>query len=191
MLLDKIKQEIRSHQSNHWARKIGYEPIYTASHTAKILIVGQAPGKKAQESGVPWNDVSGNTLRQWLGISMGVFYDDSKIALLPMDFYYPGKSTHGDLPPRKDFAPVWHPKLIAEMPEIELTILIGQYAQNYYLGKTIKSNLTETIRAYKEYLPIYLPLVHPSPLNFRWRAKNPWFEKEVIPDVKQIVSKIL
>lgn len=191
MSLDKIKLEIHSHQSNNWAHKIGYEPIYTASKTAKILIVGQAPGKKAQESGIPWNDVSGDTLREWLGINKVLFYDDSKIALLPMDFYYPGKGAHGDLPPRKDFAPMWHLKLLAEMPDISLTILIGQYAQNDYLGKNMKSNLTETVKAYRQYLPKYLPLVHPSPLNFRWRAKNPWFEREVIPDVKQIVSKII
>lgn len=191
MVLDKIKQEIRNHPSNSWALKIGYDPIYTTTKTAKILIVGQAPGKKAQESGKPWNDLSGDTLRDWLGLSKVVFYDESIVALLPMDFYYPGKDTHGDLPPRKDFAPTWHPKIISQIQNIKITILIGQYAQNYYLGKNAKNNLTETVKAYRQYLPKYFPLVHPSPLNFRWQAKNPWFKNNVLTQLKKFVVKAL
>lgn len=191
MSLEKIKQDISKHPSNAWALKLGYKPIYSASKTAKILIVGQAPGKNAQESGVPWNDLSGDTLRSWLGISRQVFYDDSKVALLPMDFYYPGKGDHGDLPPRKNFAAIWHPKILSLMPNIKLTILIGLYAQNYYLGRNKKSNLTETVKSYKDYIPNYFPLVHPSPLNFRWQAKNPWFKNNVLTELKKFVVKAL
>lgn len=168
----------------------GYAPLYTAGTKAKIAIIGQAPGSRAQESMKPWNDASGIMLRKWLGVSDEEFYDPNIIALIPMDFYYPGKAAHGDLPPRKGFAEKWHPKLFEAMPNVQLIILIGAYAQKYYLGKTAKSNLTETVRAYKEYLPDYFPLVHPSPLNFRWRAKNPWFELEVVPELARYVRSI-
>ena len=169
----------------------GYTPVYTAGAKAKIVIVGQAPGTKAQASMKPWNDASGILLRKWLGVTDEVFYDPDIIALIPMDFYYPGKGTHGDLPPRKGFAEKWHPELLKHMPHVELIILIGAYSQKYYLAKDAKRNLTETVLAYKQYLPMYFPLVHPSPLNFRWRAKNPWFEVEVVPELHSIVHKIL
>lgn len=168
-----------------------YVPVYTASSQAKIMIVGQAPGSKAQASMTPWNDVSGVLLRKWLGVTDDQFYDPDVFALVPMDFYYPGKGKHGDLPPRKGFAEKWHPQLMELMPNIELTILIGAYAQKYYLGKNAKVNLTETVRSYEEYLSEYFPLVHPSPLNFRWRAKNPWFEVEVVPVLHKKVQNIL
>jgi uracil-DNA glycosylase len=169
----------------------GYAPVYTAGAKAKIVIVGQAPGTKAQASMKPWNDASGILLRKWLGVTDEVFYDPDIIALIPMDFYYPGKGVHGDLPPRKGFAEKWHPELLKHMPHVELIILIGAYSQKYYLAKDAKRNLTETVLAYKQYLPMYFPLVHPSPLNFRWRAKNPWFEVEVVPELHDVVHKIL
>lgn len=169
----------------------GYVPVYTAGPNAKIVIVGQAPGRKAQASLKPWNDVSGVLLRQWLGISDEQFYDPNVIALVPMDFYYPGKGAHGDLPPRKGFAEKWHPQLLSAMPNVQLIILVGAYSQKYYLGKTAKSNLTNTVLAYEEFLPTYFPLVHPSPLNFRWRSKNPWFEREVVPEMRALVHSIL
>lgn len=128
-----------------------------------------------------WDDPSGVTLRTWLGVTDEQFYDPGLFALLPMDFYYPGPGASGDLPPRKDFAPRWHPRILAELTELRLTILIGGYAQKYYLRGRAKPNLTQTVQAYREYLPAILPLVHPSPLNFRWQAKNPWFALDVLP----------
>lgn len=169
----------------------GYEPVYTAGPNAKIVIVGQAPGSKAQASRKPWNDVSGILLRKWLGVTDEQFYDPDIFALIPMDFFYPGKGVHGDLPPRKGFAEKWHPLLLAKMPNVQLIILIGAYSQKYYLGKNAKVNLTKTVWSYKEYLPTYFPLVHPSPLNFRWRAINPWFEQEVVPELEKHVHNIL
>jgi uracil-DNA glycosylase len=191
MPFKRIAKSIVNDPSNAWAKKLGYEPIFTASEQSKIVIIGQAPGRITQESGIPWDDPSGITLREWLAVTDEEFYDDTKIALMPMDFYFPGKGKTGDLPPRKEFADTWHPQLLAAMPNIELTILIGQYAQKYYLGKQAKRNLTENVRAYKEYLPTYLPLVHSSPLTFRWRKQNPWFVSDVIPDVQKIVRGIL
>lgn len=186
-----IYQQIIGDPMNVEMLNKGYAPVYRASAQAKIVIVGQAPGRKAQDGGVPWGDVSGVTLRKWLGVSDEQFYDPSLFALIPMDFYYPGKGAHGDLPPRKGFAAKWHPRLLALMPEVELIILIGNYAQRYYLGNRMKENLTQTIHARDEYLPIYFPLVHPSPLNFRWRAINPWFEMEVVPELQAIIKRIL
>ena len=191
MTLSELRKEIINHPSNAWAKKKGYDPVYTASRNSRIVIIGQAPGKKAQESHVPWNDTSGDTLRSWLGLTKKEFYNKSNIALIPMDFYFPGKGKGGDLPPRKDFANTWHQKILTEMPHVKLTLLFGQYAQKHYLGDTMKRNLTETVRHYKEYLPTYIPLVHPSPLTARWRAKNTWFEKEVVPFVRKRVSAIV
>jgi uracil-DNA glycosylase len=187
----RLHRVIVAHPDNlHFTRR-GWAPEYTASATSRILIVGQAPGRKAQESGVPWNDASGDNLRRWLDVTRDEFYDASRIALVPMDFYYPGKGPSGDLPPRPGFAPLWHPRLLALMPRIRLTILIGQYAQRYYLGDTLKRNLTETVRAFRSYLPGRLPLVHPSPLTFRWLAKNPWFAARVLPVLRRRVRAIL
>ncbi|MGH3760236.1 uracil-DNA glycosylase family protein [Actinophytocola sp.] len=189
--LDRIRAEIVEHESNAWARELGYEPIYSVTPGARIALIGQAPGRKAQESGVPWNDASGVKLRTWLGVDDERFYDPSLFAILPMDFYYPGKGTSGDLPPRKDFADLWHKRILAELGDLGLTILVGGYAQKYYLGNRIKPSLTETVRAYAEYLPSMIPLVHPSPLNFRWQAKNPWFEAEVVPALRSLVTKAI
>lgn len=186
-----IRQAIIDDPMNAAYRQGGYEPLYTAGAGAKIVIIGQAPGGRAQESRRPWLDASGEKLRDWLGVSEGQFYDPDIIALLPMDFYYPGKGAHGDLPPRAGFADKWHPRLLALMPGVELTILIGAYATKHYLGAEAKRNLTETVRAYSDYLPQYFPLVHPSPLNFRWQAKQPWFEKEVVPKLRRRVADIL
>lgn len=169
----------------------GYEPIYTASARSRIIIVGQAPGRKAQDSHKPWNDASGIMLRTWLGVSDEQFYDPDLFALIPMDFYYPGKGAHGDLPPRKGFAAKWHPLLREHMPDVQLTILVGAYSQKYYLGARAGRTLTETVRSYAEYAPEFFPLVHPSPLNFRWRAKNPWFEVEVVPELRSLVHAVL
>lgn len=189
--LDRIRAEIAAHESNAWARDLGYEPLYAAAPGARIALVGQAPGRKAQESGLPWNDASGVRLRGWLGVDRDQFYDPDLFAVIPMDFYYPGKGPSGDLPPRKDFAALWHPRILAELPDIRLTLLVGGYAQKYYLGARAKPTLTETVRAYAEYLPATVPLVHPSPLNFRWQSRNPWFEEDVVPAVRTLVAQAL
>ena len=186
-----IYRQIVDDPMNADMRKKGYLPVYTAGPNATIVIVGQAPGRKAQESMKPWNDVSGQLLRQWLGITDEQFYDPDVVALIPMDFYYPGKGAHGDLPPRKGFAEAWHPLLLEHMPNVALIIVVGAYSQKYYLGKNAKRNLTETVHAYEEYLPNYFPLVHPSPLNFRWRAKNPWFEADVVPVLRQVITTLI
>lgn len=187
---DEITEKLRQDPRNASYTKRGVGPIYQLSDQAEILIIGQAPGRKVEESGVPFADKSGEKLRGWMGMSEEEFYSQ-KIAILPMDFYYPGKDKTGDLPPRKFIAEEYHPEILKLMPNIGLTILIGQYATKYYLGSKAQENLTETVRAFHDYLPEYFPIVHPSPLNFRWQAKNPWFEKEVVPILQKQIREIL
>lgn len=190
-LQDKICTEIMTDSANRELTEKGYRPLFTCSPSAKIVIVGQAPGLKAQERQLVWEDASGDKLVSWLGISKEQLRDPAKIAILPMDFYYPGKGKSGDLPPRKDFAPKWHKRILAEMPAVQLTILVGKYTQEYYLADRVGRNLTETVRHWHKYLPEFFPIVHPSPLNFRWQAKNPWFEAEVVPELRRRVKQIL
>lgn len=188
---DELRQEIMSHSSNASYTTQGFLPLFVASPQSKIVIVGQAPGIRAQTSNMPWNDASGRRLMQWLGVTEAQFRDPAMFAHIPMDFYYPGKGKSGDLPPRKTFAPLWHSRLRDDMPNVELTILIGKYAQAYYLKNRVQANLTETVHHYATYLPEYFPLVHPSPLNFRWFAKNDWFEEALVPDLQNVVAGIL
>jgi len=166
-------------------------PIVSAHKNSKIIIIGQAPGTSVHNTGVPWDDPSGRQLRKWLGVTDDVFYDESKIALVPMGFCYPGKGKTGDLPPRPECALQWHEALLAKMPNVELVILIGMYAQKAYLKKEAKKTLTETVANYETYLPKYLPLPHPSPRNRFWLTKNPWFDVEVIPELQKKVQGIL
>ena len=187
---DEITEKLRQDPRNASFTSRGVGPIYQLSDKAEILIIGQAPGRKVEESEVPFADKSGEKLREWMGVSEEEFYSE-KIAILPMDFYYPGKGKTGDLPPRKFIAEEYHPEILKLMPNIKLTILIGQYAMKYYLGSNARGNLTETVRAFQDYLPEYFPIVHPSPLNFRWQAKNPWFEEEVVPELQALVQKII
>lgn len=167
------------------------KPIIQASTSSKIIIIGQAPGQKVQKSGIPWDDASGENLRSWLGVNKSVFYNDKIFALVPMGFCYPGTGTSGDLPPRKECAELWHKQVMNQLKNVQLTLLIGQYSQNYYLGATAKKNLTETARSYKEYLPTYLPLPHPSPRNNIWQKKNSWFADKLIPLLQERVTKIV
>ncbi|MGP6140575.1 MULTISPECIES: uracil-DNA glycosylase family protein [unclassified Jeotgalibaca] len=167
------------------------EPLFSAPKNAKIAIIGQAPGIKAQTTGKFWNDQSGVRLREWMGVTDEQFYETDLFAILPMDFYYPGKGKSGDLPPRKEFGSKWLPRIFAELPHIELVILVGSYAQKFYLKETKYRTLTETVAHYREYLPEYFPIVHPSPLNGRWLKNNPWFVEEVVPDLKQTVKSII
>ena len=187
---DKIIKRLKEDSRNKSYTERGIPPIFQVSPKAQILIIGQAPGKKVEESLIPFNDKSGEKLVQWMGIDRDTFYSE-KIAILPMDFYYPGKGKTGDLPPRSFIAKEYHKDILELMPDIKLTILIGSYSMKYYLGKGMKENLTETVRRYKEYLPKYFPIVHPSPLNFRWQKANPWFEGEVVPVLRDVVGKIL
>ena len=186
---DKIIKKLKEDSRNKSYTERGIPPIFQVSPKAQILIIGQAPGKKVEESLIPFNDKSGEKLVQWMGIDRDTFYSE-KIAILPMDFYYPGKGKTGDLPPRSFIAKEYHKDILDLMPDIKLTILIGSYSMKYYLGKGMKENLTETVRSYKEYLPKYFPIVHPSPLNFRWQKANPWFEGEVVPVLRDMVGKI-
>lgn len=189
--IQKIFDAIVADKENEDFTKVGIFPLFSAPENSKVMIVGQAPGIKAQEAGKYWYDKSGDRLREWMGVDERTFYESDIFAIIPMDFYYPGKGKSGDLPPRKDFAPKWHPKILKELKNIDLIILIGQYAQKYYLGSREKSNLTETVKAYKEYLPKYLPIVHPSPRNMIWLKKNPWFENEIVPVLQEKIRGYL
>lgn len=191
MDLEAIKQAMREDEMNRDYTQRGIDPLFAVNPQARLVIVGQAPGKKAQDSQLYWNDLSGDRLRQWMGIDRETFYNSPYIAQMPMDFYFPGKGKSGDLPPRKGFAQKWHPMLLDLMPEVETILLIGAYSQKYYLGDTRQKNLTETVKHYQDYLQRYLPLVHPSPLNVGWLKKNPWFEAEVIPELQGLVSRLI
>ena len=170
---------------------LGPRPIVRGHRDSKIVIIGQAPGTKVHASGIPWDDTSGRELRKWLDISSEVFYDETKIAIVPMGFCYPGKGKSGDLPPRPECAPEWHELLLEKMPNIALVLLIGMYAQKHYLRKAVKKTLTETVKNYQEYLPKYLPLPHPSPRNRFWLTKNPWFGRDVVPELQIKVKELL
>ena len=188
--LSQIKNAIMADPQNRTFTERGIEPLFAAPTSARINIVGQAPGVKAEQTRLYWNDKSGDRLREWLGVDRETFYRSDLFAVIPMDFYYPGKGKSGDLPPRKGFAEKWHPQILADLPNIELTILIGQYAQKYYLPENTL-NVTETVQNYAKFLPHILPLVHPSPRNQLWLAKNPWFEQNVVPTLQQRVKTIL
>ncbi len=166
-------------------------PIVSFSKLSKILIIGQAPGMKVEQSGIPWDDKSGDELRKWLQVSKEQFYNPAIFAIVPMGFCYPGKGKSGDLPPRPECAPQWHELIHKALPKIELTLLIGAYSQNYYLKKNAYKTLTETVMNFRTYLPNYFPLPHPSPRNFIWRNKNPWFEMELLPVLKDKISAML
>ncbi len=169
----------------------GVRPIVSADTNSRIAIIGQAPGSVVHRSGIPWDDKSGDRLREWLGVSKPQFYNPELFALIPMGFCYPGKGKSGDLPPRKECAPLWHPQLLEKLPNLKLTILAGAYGQAYYLGTNAKRTLTETVQAYEEYLPDYFPLPHPSPRNNIWLKRNEWFGDGVLPVLTQMVEIII
>ena len=169
----------------------GPRPILIAHPSSRILIIGQAPGRRVHETGIAWNDPSGDRLRDWLGVTKEKFYNPHLFALIPMGFCYPGKGRSGDLPPRPECAEKWHEELFARLKNVRLTILLSQFAQVRYLGDARKATLTETVRAWKNYLPHYLPLPHPSPRNNVWLKKNPWFADEVLPFVRKTVISVL
>lgn len=189
--IEAIRQAIINDPENKEFTERGIFPLFEAPETARIVIVGQAPGSRAEATGLYFKDPSGDNLRAWLGVDEAMFYDSGLFAVVPMDFYFPGSGKLGDLPPRKGFADKWHADIMAQMPNVELIILIGQYAQHYYLKQKKSVKVTDNVRNYEEFLPQYFPLVHPSPRNNIWQAKNPWFQEEVLPDLKKIVTEIL
>ena len=171
--------------------KDGVNPVLAAHQKSKIAIVGQAPGKKVHETGIPWDDQSGERLRNWLQIDKSTFYNPKQFAIIPMGFCYPGKGKSGDLPPRTECAPQWHSRLFDKLIDLELIVLVGSYSQEYYLNDNKEKTLTERVRNYRSYLPQYLVLPHPSPRNNIWISKNPWFEKEMLPIIPKLISETL
>ncbi|AVR44727.1 uracil-DNA glycosylase [Christiangramia fulva] len=168
---------------------LGPNPIIEANKKSKIVLISQAPGRIVHNTNKAWNDQSGKKLREWLDVDEKTFYNPDNFAILPMGFCYPGKAKSGDLPPRKECAPMWHSAVWRELENVELKILIGSYACNYYLGDN--RNLTEKVKNYRDYFPEFWPLPHPSPVNRFWRTKNPWFEEEIIPEFQQKIREIL
>jgi uracil-DNA glycosylase len=166
-------------------------PVFRVAKSARLLIVGQAPGRRVHETGIPWNDPSGDVLRGWLALDRETFYDASRIAIVPIGLCYPGTVAGADLPPPARCAPLWQPKFREALPHIALTLLVGSYAQKYYLGARRGHSLSETVRAFREYLPDFLPLPHPSWRNKAWLARNPWFASEVIPALRRRVGRCL
>lgn len=189
--LNALLEQVRACRLCAGQLPLGPRPVLRASPSARLLIVGQAPGTKVHASGIPWDDQSGKRLRQWMGIAPEVFYDEQKVAIIPMGFCYPGKGKSGDLPPRPECASHWHGQLLPLLPNVQLTLLVGRYAQGYFLGDTAKSTLTETVVHWADYLPRYMPLPHPSPRNQFWLRRNPWFEREAIPELQQLVAQAL
>ena len=166
------------------------KPIVAGHPDSKIIIISQAPGSKAHASGIPWDEASGRQLRIWLDVTEKEFYNEKNFAILPMGFCYPGRGQGGDLPPRRECADLWLDLLLARLPNIELTLLIGLHAQRHFLGRRRKASLTATVRAWREFAPDYLPLPHPSARNTPWFQRNPWFEEELLPPLKQRVASL-
>lgn len=190
--LEKVLREARACRVCAAHLPLGPRPVLRAAEGARILIVGQAPGTKVHHTGIPWNDPSGDRLRQWLDLDRKAFYDVTRIAIAPIGFCYPGRDPRGgDLPPRPECAPLWQPRLLAALPRLELILLVGSHAQAYHLGRQRKRTMSETVRAYRDYLPRYWPLPHPSWRNTAWLKRNPWFETELLPELRARVHDLL
>lgn len=189
--MDALLAEVRACRACAVHLPLGPRPVVQAGASARLLLVGQAPSLTVHKTGVPWDDKSGEQLRRWLGVDRAVFYDPARIALMPMGYCYPGRGTSGDLPPRRECATLWHDKLLAQMPHIQLTLLIGQYAQRHFLGKTARANMTDTVEAFADYAPRFIPLPHPSPRNTGWFKHHPWFESDVLPALRERVRMAL
>lgn len=189
--LDRLLGDIRNCTFCADKLPLGVNPVIRASTTARILVVGQAPGKKVHETGIPFNDPSGDRLRSWMGINRETFYDAGRINIIPMGFCYPGTGKSGDLPPRTECADLWRDRLMAMMARVELTLIIGQYAIDWHLPNTAKKTVTETVRSWRDYWPSRIVLPHPSPRNNIWLKRNDWFETEVLPPLKQRISELV
>jgi len=189
--VQKLLSEIRNCEVCKTYLPLGPRPIVAGTRNSKIVLISQAPGRKAHEHNLPFKDPSGRKLREWLGVTEEQFYNPDNFAILPMGFCYPGKAKSGDLPPRNECAPLWHDTVLKKLKGVRLTLLIGKYAQDQYLGKISRKNLTENVTNYTEFLPDYFVIPHPSPVNRFWTIKNPWFEAEVVPELQKRVSELL
>ena len=190
--LDALLAEVRGCRVCAAALPLGPRPVLRAAASARLLLIGQAPGTKVHASGKPWTDASGDRLRQWLDLDSATFYDTRRIAIVPMGFCYPGVLPRGgDRPPRPECAPLWHPRIAAALPRIALTVPIGQYAQAWYLGERRKRTLTETVAHWRDYLPGHLPIPHPSWRTLGWQRRNPWFDEELLPELRRLVHALV
>jgi uracil-DNA glycosylase len=187
--LTALLEEVRACQACEGALPFPPRPVLRAQSSARLLVVGQAPGTRVHETGIPWNDPSGDRLRQWLAMDREFFYDDSRVAIIPMGFCYPGKGKSGDLPPRPECARLWREQLLQCLPNIELTLLIGRYAQEYHIPQAGKS-VTEVVKQWKTLMPEYFPMPHPSPRNQLWLRRNPWFEREAVPALRSVIKEM-
>ena len=192
MTLTRLLREVRACHICSANLPLGARPVLQLASSARVLIIGQAPGSKVHQSGIPWSDASGGRLRDWLQLDRSVFYDKAQVAILPMGFCYPGVGDNrGDLPPRPECAPLWHERLLKHLPNLEVTLLVGQYAQRHYLGTRRKASMTETVKAFSTYGPQFFPLPHPSWRSLIWMRKHAWFERSVIPELRKVVRKAI
>jgi uracil-DNA glycosylase len=192
MSLKNLLRDVRACTVCQAALPLGPRPVVQAAPTARLLIVGQAPGRKVHATGVPWTDASGDRLRDWLKIDRATFYDAARVAIMPMGFCYPGATdSGGDRPPRRECAPLWHASLLGHLRQLRCTLLVGQYAQRYYLRSARKNTMTETVRAFAEYGPRFFPLPHPSWRSVVWMRQNRWFEESVIPGLREVVRTLV
>jgi uracil-DNA glycosylase family 4 len=189
--LDSLLKTVRACRACEAHLPLGPRPVLQAGATARILIVGQAPGAKVHASGIPWDDRSGERLRAWMGMEAATFYDRARVAIVPMAFCYPGRGASGDLPPRRECAQLWLAQLLAQMPRIELTLLVGRYAQAHFLRGTGYTSVTATTRDWRAHAPRVIPLPHPSPRNVAWFKANPWFDHELLPVLRRSVRKLV
>jgi uracil-DNA glycosylase len=189
--LDTLLAQVRACRVCAEYLPLGPRPIVRVGEKARILIVGQAPGTRVHVSGIPWSDRSGDRLREWLEVDERSFYDESLFAIVPMGFCYPGRGKSGDNPPRPECAPLWLNRLLQEMPDIQLTLLVGQYSQRHFLGARRKTSLTDTVRAWADYAPAFIPLPHPSPRNQLWLQRNAWFDTDVLPVLRRRVALLV
>jgi uracil-DNA glycosylase len=192
MSLNELLREVRACTVCQAALPLGARPVVQAAPTARLLIVGQAPGRRVHETGVAWNDASGDRLREWLRIDPATFYDAARVAIVPMGFCYPGaEESGGDRPPRRECAPLWHASLLGHLRDIGCTLLVGQYAQRHYLRATRRQTMTETVRSFADYGPQFFPLPHPSWRSVPWMRQNRWFETRVLPRLREVVRTLV
>jgi uracil-DNA glycosylase len=189
--LDALLTAVRDCRACEAHLPLGPRPVLRAGETARILVVGQAPGVRVHTTGIPWGDPSGERLRAWMGVDKDVFYDESRVAIIPMGYCYPGRGNGGDMPPRRECASLWLDHLLAKLPRIELTLLIGQYAQRHFLASRRKPSLAETAKAWRQYAPQYIPLPHPSPRNQPWFKRHVWFEEQLVPMLQSRIKTLL
>lgn len=191
MSLVRLLREVRGCRVCGAHLPLGPRPILRLASTARLLIIGQAPGSKVHQTGIAWDDVSGDRLRDWMKLDRSVFYDESRVAIVPMGFCYPGAAESGDNPPRPECAPLWHERVLRHLPNLQLTLLIGQYAQRHYLESLRKNSVTETVKAFSEYGPQFFPLPHPSWRSVIWMREHPWFERVVIPALRELIQRLI